>query len=96
MPEQIIGAWITTLGDKYHALILRHYPRPGPKMPYLQAVKAFRDHVLPLVKAAYERDFCTDIAARQRAWRSWVGALAADGTITAEQYGRWKNPYGGR
>jgi hypothetical protein len=64
-------------------------------MTYKQAVKKFRDNILPLVKAAYERDFSTDMPARQRSWRAWVGALVADETITVEQYGRWENPYGG-
>lgn len=63
-------------------------------MTYRKAVKKFRDCILPLVKAAFERNFCTDLPARRQAWNDWTDALCKDGTITPKQYNDWVGPFG--
>jgi hypothetical protein len=62
-------------------------------MKYEKAVRRFRHAILPLVKAAFERNFVTDIKARRRAWNNWTEALLLDGTISANQYNTWLNPF---
>lgn len=62
-------------------------------MTKAEALKEFREHVLPYVRARYERDGRINRIALWEAWNDWTDALCKDGRITTRQYERWDNPY---
>ena len=57
-----------------------------------QAVKIFKDEILPAIKARYEQDGIIDKPARREAWHNFTDMLCKDGQITLKQYETWDNP----
>lgn len=58
-----------------------------------QAVKIFKEEILPQVIKHYESDGIKDIPARRFAWSTFVDSLCKDGQITDKQYNNWDNPF---
>jgi hypothetical protein len=58
-----------------------------------EALREFRELILPEVKRKYEADGRVDRIARAEAWSNWTDALCKDGRITPHQDRTWRNPY---
>lgn len=55
-----------------------------------QALRDFREHVLPAVDQQYSK---SDKVARREAWSNHTDALCKAGAITLKQYESWTNPF---
>jgi len=64
-----------------------------PKLTKASALRAFKQDILPGVKARYERDGKPDVPARCEAWNDYTDSLREAGCITEEQYSTWTNPF---
>ena len=62
-------------------------------MTKAEALRAFRETVLPFVRADFEKGGCVDTPARCEAWNDYTDGLRADGQITERQYSSWGNPF---
>lgn len=59
-------------------------------MTKAQALRDFREIVLPFVLKQYGRD---DRIAIREAWNNYTDALCKDKEITLHQYETWDNPF---
>lgn len=57
-----------------------------------QAIKFYKEEILPSVKKQYESDGIIDKPARQFAWQIYIDGLCKDGEISQRQYDTWGNP----
>ena len=64
----------------------------GSTMTKREAEILFREHVLPVVKATFEKDGRIDRPARDEAWNDWTDSLCKSGKITLRQYETWGHP----
>jgi len=58
-----------------------------------EAIREFKETILPLLKELYEEDGEVDWIARRQGWNDWTDMLCKDGIITEAQYDRWDNPF---
>jgi len=61
-------------------------------MTKVEAVRIYKEEILPSVKDQYEQDGITDKPARQFAWQCFIDSLCKNGEITQRQYDTWGNP----
>lgn len=61
-------------------------------MTKVEAVREFKEHVLPHIKAKYETDGRPRYVARRTAWNDFTDYLAKDGRITEWQDYNWVQP----
>jgi hypothetical protein len=64
--------------------------RKDTEMTKKEAVKYFRQFILPEVIKQYGRD---DKIAIREEWNNWTDALCKEGTITDHQYSTWVHPF---
>jgi len=57
-----------------------------------EAVKQFKEDVLPYVKERYEQDGIRDLPARREAFNNFTDWLCKEGYITSWQYENWTHP----
>jgi hypothetical protein len=62
-------------------------------MTKLQAMKIFKEEILPSIIKRYESDGIKDKPARAEAWNNFTDSLCEDGQITNKQYNNWTNPF---
>lgn len=79
-----------TPGDVEHMAGLRGFGRRY--MTKAEAVREFKEEVLPYVVAQYGKD---DRPAIREAWNDWTDMLQKDGRISAKQYNTWVGPFKG-
>ena len=58
-----------------------------------EAMREFREFVLPVIREKYEQYGRIDIPARREAWCNFTDALCKSGRITQRQDYTWGNPY---
>ena len=58
-----------------------------------QAMKIFKEEILPSIIKRYEMDGIKDKPARAEAWNNFTDSLCEDGQITNKQYNNWTNPF---
>lgn len=58
-----------------------------------EALREFRELILPEVRRKYEADGRVDRVARAEAWSNWTDALRKERRITAHQDRTWSNPF---
>jgi len=58
-----------------------------------QALRMFKEEILPEIKRQYESDGIKDIPARRESWNDFTDMLCKDGQITTKQYETWDNPF---
>jgi hypothetical protein len=57
-----------------------------------EAVRQFKDEVLPYIKEKYEQDGKRDVIARSEAWNNFADWLCQEGDITNWQCENWMHP----
>jgi hypothetical protein len=57
-----------------------------------EAVRQFKDEVLPYIKEKYEQDGKRDVIARSEEWNNFVDWLCQEGDITNWQCENWTHP----
>lgn len=63
------------------------------KLTKKEAVKMFRDEILPSIRERCEKDGRVDRLARREAWNNFTDSLCKDGQITSRQYNTWNSPF---
>jgi len=63
------------------------------KMTKKEALRDFRENILPHLREVYESDGRVDVIARRLAWNDYTDSLHADGLITLHQCETWTNPW---
>jgi len=61
-------------------------------MTKAEAVRDFKDYVMPAIREAYEADGVPDYVARSEEWNNFTDALCKSGEITTKQYESWTHP----
>ena len=61
-------------------------------MTKVEAVREFKECVLPYIKAKYETEGRRDVVARRTAWNEFTDYLHKDGRITDWQDYNWVQP----
>ena len=56
------------------------------------AVREYKQWILPKIKDLYEQDGQVDSIARSEAWSNYTDSLCKDGRITVAQYEGWTCP----
>ncbi len=58
-----------------------------------QALKEFKEHVLPGIRSKYEQDGRVDHTARREDWNNFTDYLREDKRISNWAYENWTNPF---